>query len=138
VKPEEISYTRYRLALANETLEEARTLVETQQLRGAVNRLYYACFYAVTALLFTEGRHSSKHTGIRSMFMKDWIHAGRLPVRMGKFYLRLFDYRMKGDYHIQTLFHQDELEAWFQEAKDFIAEVSTLIEQQPCEDEQEK
>ncbi len=32
MKPEEISYTRYRLAMASETLEEARTLVETQQL----------------------------------------------------------------------------------------------------------
>lgn len=33
-------------------------------LHGTVNRLYYACFYAVSALLLTEGFSSSRHSGI--------------------------------------------------------------------------
>ena len=55
MKPEEREYTLFRLAQAEEALEDARILLGRARLQGAVNRLYYACFYAVTALLFSEG-----------------------------------------------------------------------------------
>ena len=54
---------RYRLSRAEETLEEARLLAENKHGNAAVNRLYYACFYAVLALLIRDGRYSSKHSG---------------------------------------------------------------------------
>lgn len=38
---------RYRFDRANETLEEAWLLFDNGHLHAAVNRLYYACFYAV-------------------------------------------------------------------------------------------
>lgn len=37
---------QYRLARAEETLEEARLLAQRYHWNAAVNRLYYACFYA--------------------------------------------------------------------------------------------
>ena len=43
-------YVAYRLERARETLAEARLLVESDRMRGAVNRVYYAMFYAVSAL----------------------------------------------------------------------------------------
>lgn len=36
---------------AHESLEDAATVMEAGHLAFAVNRLYYACFYAVSALL---------------------------------------------------------------------------------------
>jgi len=59
---------RYRLSRAEETLEEARLLAENKHGNAAVNRLYYACFYAVLALLIRDGRYSSKHSGVRALF----------------------------------------------------------------------
>jgi uncharacterized protein (UPF0332 family) len=41
----------YHLARAKETLEDARLLAEKQRWNSATNRLYYAAYYAVTALL---------------------------------------------------------------------------------------
>ena len=41
----------YKLARAKETITEAEILIEYQKWNTAVNRLYYACFYAVTSLL---------------------------------------------------------------------------------------
>jgi hypothetical protein len=48
----------YRLQRARETVEEARVLLETDHANACVNRLYYACFYAVSALLLTPATFS--------------------------------------------------------------------------------
>ncbi|MBI3302910.1 MAG: HEPN domain-containing protein [Deltaproteobacteria bacterium] len=40
---------RYRLQRARETLEDARILANASRWNPCVNRLYYACFYAVSA-----------------------------------------------------------------------------------------
>ncbi|MFA7493446.1 MAG: HEPN domain-containing protein [Proteiniphilum sp.] len=41
----------YRLQRAKETLAEADSLIESAFYNAVVNRLYYACYYAVIALL---------------------------------------------------------------------------------------
>lgn len=98
MKIEEIQYIRHRLSRAKETLEEASLLFKGGFTSGVVNRIYYACFYAVSVLLFSEGHSSSKHSGIMSLFDRLWIKPKRLPSNMGIFYHRMFEYRQKGDY----------------------------------------
>ena len=44
----------YRLERAHEAVEEARLLFTAEHLHTYVNRLYYACFSAVSALLLTR------------------------------------------------------------------------------------
>lgn len=46
-------------ALASAKLERAEG-----HLAFAVNRLYYACFYAVTALLLTSGKQFTRHSAV--------------------------------------------------------------------------
>ena len=58
----------YRLNRADESLEEALILLERNHINTFVNRLYYACFYTVTALLLSKGLSSSKHSGVRALF----------------------------------------------------------------------
>lgn len=41
----------YRLKRANETLLEVQSHVENELWATAINRLYYACFYAVSAMM---------------------------------------------------------------------------------------
>ena len=57
---------RYRLKRAQEALLDARLLADAGRWNSCVNRLYYACFYAVSALLLQRGLLSTKHSGIRS------------------------------------------------------------------------
>jgi len=51
--PEQGQLVRYRFARAMESLDEARLLLANGHIRTAVTRIYYACFYAVSALLLT-------------------------------------------------------------------------------------
>ncbi len=98
MKSETAELVRYRLTRAHESLAEARLLLTNDHVRTAVNRVYYACFYAVSALLLAEGHSSPRHSGIRALFDQHWIVPERLPKSMGRFYRRLFDSRQKGDY----------------------------------------
>ena len=45
----------YRLERAQESLDDARLLAEANRWNACVNRLYYSCFYAVSALLVRVG-----------------------------------------------------------------------------------
>ncbi len=56
---------QYRINRAFETLREAETMIEHQFWNASINRVYYACFYAVSALLLKKGVDSSTHKGLR-------------------------------------------------------------------------
>lgn len=127
MKPEEVEYVQYRLSRATEALDEAGLLMESEHLSTAVSRLYYACFYSVSALLYTDGLSSSKHSGVRSLFNQHWIKTGRLPVEMGRFYQRLFDRRQEGDYGDIVAFAPQDVKKWFDQAREFVRLVSEKV-----------
>lgn len=126
--PEQGELVRYRLARATESLDEARLLLANGHVRTAVNRIYYACFYAVSALLSSEGQSSPKHSGVRALFDQLWIATGRLPKDMGRFYRRLFDARQKGDYADFVTFDPTEVRSWLDEATTFVEQISGAID----------
>lgn len=67
----------YRIKQAEESLEEARfLLVGKKSPRSVINRVYYAMFYAVLALLVYEPYSSSKHSGVLTYFNKRFIKEG--------------------------------------------------------------
>ena len=88
----------YRIQRAWDTLEEARLLASAARWNACINRLYYACFYAVSAILLQKGLSSSKHSGIRSLFGQNFLKPGIVDKETAKFYNNLFKYRQEGDY----------------------------------------
>ncbi|MBE9063552.1 HEPN domain-containing protein [cf. Phormidesmis sp. LEGE 11477] len=69
---------RYRLAEAKETIEEAKLLLEYIAFRGSINRSYYAMLYALLGLLATRGLGTSKHSGVISLFDREFVKTGLL------------------------------------------------------------
>jgi uncharacterized protein (UPF0332 family) len=67
---------KYRFQRAIETKEEAKVLIQTGRLLGAVNRIYYAIFHAAKAVLATEKLESSKHSGVIALFHEKFVHTG--------------------------------------------------------------
>jgi len=66
----------YRMGRAHEALDEALLLLQEGHANTFVNRLYYACFYAVSALLLTKGLSSAKHSGVRALFHQKFVKPG--------------------------------------------------------------
>jgi len=58
-------YIKYRIARANETIEEVRIHIDNRFWNTAINRMYYTCFYAVSALLTKDKIDVSSHSGVR-------------------------------------------------------------------------
>jgi uncharacterized protein (UPF0332 family) len=88
----------YRLQRAKETLLEADTLIAGEFYNAAVNRLYYACYYAVIALLIKNNIVAQTHQGVRQMFSLHFVVTGKISQHYSTFYSRLFNDRISGDY----------------------------------------
>jgi uncharacterized protein (UPF0332 family) len=120
-------YIKYRLMKANETLEEIKVLLENRFWNTAVNRMYYACFYAVGALLSKNKVEVSSHSGSRQKFGQLYIQTGVIGRDFGKHYSELFEKRQKGDYN--DFFDIDEETALrlYPPTVDFIKELEKTI-----------
>ena len=73
----------YWMEKAYESLAAGRSDYTSGRLSTAVRNLYYACFYALTALLLKEGRSFKKHTGVKAALHKDLIREGILEPEWG-------------------------------------------------------
>jgi uncharacterized protein (UPF0332 family) len=77
---------------ATEALEDGRYLLSAGRgARTAVNRAYYAAFYAVLALLQTVGKTPRKHRGVLTLFNTQFVRTGLLPKMLSEELHRLFD-----------------------------------------------
>lgn len=126
----EITLIRYRMDRSKEALSAAGLMYEKGHYNDAVNRLYYSCFYAVIALLATEGIHPGKHTAARAFLNKNWIKTGKLSKGTGLLYNTLFDRREKGDYGDYFRFSRDDVENWLKSVERAIGEIFQAIEKQ--------
>jgi uncharacterized protein (UPF0332 family) len=89
---------QYRLNRAEEAYQDACSLAANARWNSSINRLYYSCFYSVTALLASANLSSPKHTGIRSLFNKNYIRSGIISKDLAAVYNELFEYRLEADY----------------------------------------
>ena len=89
---------RYRMENAQKMLSEVESHRENGFYNTAVNRMYYACYYAATAMLISMGIEVKSHDGVRLNLGKYVVMEGRLSPELGRFYSRLFSKRSTGDY----------------------------------------
>jgi uncharacterized protein (UPF0332 family) len=82
----------YRINKSKNTFAEIPFL-DNRLWNTAVNRLYYACYYAVIALLIDHKIERLTHAGARQMFGLHFIKTGVIEKELGKFYSQLFDLR---------------------------------------------
>ncbi|MGB4415637.1 MAG: HEPN domain-containing protein [Paludibacter sp.] len=81
----------YRLERAKDTIQEAVDMLEKDHYNAAINRLYYACYYAVSALLVKTDIQAHTHSGVKQMFGMSFIVNGKLPRIYNVTYTELFD-----------------------------------------------
>jgi uncharacterized protein (UPF0332 family) len=125
-----IDLINYRREKAKETLADVKLMFGQVSLFTTVNRIYYSVFYIVLALLLTKNLYSSKHSGVRSIFNKEFIKTGIIKEEFGKFFNTIFEFRQKGDYGDFIEFEKDKVEVWLKEAESLVAAMDKIIEKQ--------
>ena len=124
---------KYRRERAVETLEDARMMFERKRLFSAVNRIYYALFYEIIALLHTKNLSSPKHTGIRALFNQHFVKTGIVDVEIGKFYSKMFDLRQESDYDDLVYFEEEKVKDWLETAEDHMKKLEKCIDKEMTE-----
>ena len=117
----------YRLDRAYETMKEANLLAKEGFYNAAVNRLYYACFYASIALLVANGLATSTHSGVKTMLGLHFISKGLLDIEHGKTFSRLFEIRHSGDYNDFVYCDKEMIDEFTPKAMAFIDEIKNLL-----------
>ena len=117
----------YRITKSKNTLAEIDLLINYKLWNTAINRLYYACYYAVIALLIDKEIETLTHAGARQMFGLHFIKTGLIEKDLGKFYSRLFDLRQTGDYDDFIDFSREQVLDLLQPANELIIQIESIL-----------
>ncbi len=118
---------KYRITRAKDTLDDAQILADKGKWNSTINRLYYAAYYAVIALLLSADLKPNTHNGAKSNFSEYFIKTGKIDKELGKIFSQLFTWRQKGDYDDLFDFSQDKVLPYFEPVKKLISEAEKLI-----------
>jgi uncharacterized protein (UPF0332 family) len=124
-KPED--YSNYRIQRAFDTIREVEKHIENKFWNTAVNRMYYACFYAVGALLVKEGIKTSSHSGTRLKFGQYFVKTGKIDKSLAKHYTDLGEKRNKGDYNDFFDYDEETVVRLLPKTKEFIEKINDLL-----------
>lgn len=112
---------------ADESLSVAQLNLDNDFYAAAINRAYYAIFYAANALLATKKLARSKHTGVLSIFRQHFIKTKLLPSELSVIYGQVMDDRHEGDYEIMAATSKEDAEVDIDQARHFVEEVKAWL-----------
>jgi len=114
---------------AKEMLAVAEQNLRNDFYTSAVNRAYYAIFYAANAMLATIGEARSKHSGVISLFRNRFVKTGDLPVELSDIYGRVLDNRQRGDYDLGLQMDEEQAKTDIENARRFVDEVEQWLKE---------
>ena len=123
-----VDVVKYRIERAFIALDQAKKNLQIKCLEVTANRLYYACFYAASALMVAYGITTSSHAGVKTMLGMHFVSKGLLPIEQGKTFSRLFEIRHSGDYDDFVYCDKAMIDEYLPKAISFIGSVKTLLQ----------
>jgi uncharacterized protein (UPF0332 family) len=118
---------KYRLERAKETLDDAQILANNNKWNSTINRLYYAAYYAVIALLLNESVNPGTHDGVKTKFSELFIKTKIIDKVYGKTYSQLFTWRQKGDYDDLFDFNEEKVKPYFKPVNELIEIIEKIL-----------
>jgi len=97
---------KYRISRSLETLREADAMIQNGFWNASVNRIYYACYYAVSGLLLKKNIETNSHKGIRQMFGLHFVQSGIVSKVDGRFFSDLKSDLSTKNKRSMTLFYK--------------------------------
>ena len=119
----------YRIENAKTTLTEVKSHIENGFYNTAVNRMYYACFYAASALLIANKIQVKSHEGVRQQLGLHFVLTGKISQEQGKFYSLLYSKRTAGDYEDFLTHDKDTVDWLFPRSVEFILQIAAMVEE---------
>jgi uncharacterized protein (UPF0332 family) len=122
---------RYRLQRAREMLEDGELLLREGRLTSATNRIYYAMFYATSALLASKNLSSSRHSGVIALLHDHFVRPGVFPRELARQLSLAFEMRNDSDYEDFITPEPSELTEMLANARSFVQKTVELVQSPP-------
>jgi uncharacterized protein (UPF0332 family) len=122
---------RYRLEQAAEAIAAAELSLANGLERSAVNRAYYAMFYAVLALLASRQTETSRHSGAIAQFDQVYVKPALFSREFSRWLHEAFLRRQSVDYGAEMTLSRDELDTLLAHAREFVAGVRQYLDAHP-------
>lgn len=113
-------YIRFKILKSEEALKQAELLLVNDFYEAAMSKLYYAAFYAISALLINRDLNPKTHLGAKSLFHKEFIHTGEIDKSYSDFYTMLMAKRFEVDYEYFSYINKEKVPYYLEETKKLI------------------
>lgn len=118
----------YRLNRAEEDIEVAVSNHQSGFYKAAINRSYYAIFYAIRAVNILDGFDASKHSSVIAHFNQFYVHEGKFDRATYKLIDSAYRIREKCDYSDFFIASKEDSENQIYNAKEFLNRVRTFLQ----------
>lgn len=119
---------QFRMRQAHETILEAEVLIGASSWRGAINRAYYAMFYAVLALSALKQVDASRHSGIITFFDREFVKTGIFKKELSKKLHFAFDNRQIHDYGETIIVEESIAVETLSDARSFVDSIERYLD----------
>ena len=120
----------YRIDQAKETINVAKLCFENGHYKDAINRAYYAAFYAVKAVLALDNIDFKRHKDVVATFNRDYIASGMYEKEIGRLLSRLQKKRENSDYDDFYIASKEEAEDQIKFAEQIVMSITNKIVKQ--------
>jgi len=121
--------SRRKIAKAKQVLEEINHHLQFGYFHTAINRIYYASFYAAQALLAKEDAYPKSHKGVLNKIALLYIKEGKIPADLARFLPQIFNERQLADYADVEDYDKEMVEELFLTATAFVKHIETLLQE---------
>lgn len=118
---------------ADRIMSQIPTLIENEFWDNASNRLYYAAFHAVSALLIRNEIQVTSHKGAILMLNRDFVNKGILTREEGRLFSRLETMRENGDYNCSIETTREEVVPFVEVTQKLIERIRVLVSYESAE-----
>jgi len=112
---------------ARRALQSAQYNLDGDFYGVAINRAYYAFFYAATALLLTLDITRGKHSGVMAAFREHFVKPGTFPVQDSRAYGEAFELRNVTDYEMLGTADRIQAQTTVENADRFVERCETHL-----------
>lgn len=117
----------YRINSALETLEAAKVCIESKHYKDAINRCYYASFYAIKAVLAMEGTDFKRHKDVVAYFNKNYVASDIFDKKLGRMIANLQQTRETSDYDDFFIASKEDAETQCASAEKIIGAIEKYL-----------
>ena len=112
---------------ARRTFSDMEFCAKEKKWESAANRLYYALFHAVSALLISGGHNVKSHRGTLSMFGQYYVRTGIFSREDGSLLSDLVIMRDNADYNLFFEATEEKIAPYIEPTRELISKIESYI-----------